>query len=200
MTESDDQTYVEWIAREARRPVVMGPAARTRIMDAVRAEPAPRRRFWHRLIEPRLISASPIASLALAAGLVGIGVFGGTFVNNRDGLTSTGLPQAVPALPIARVPVSDTVKVMTFRFIAPQAAKVSLVGDFNGWSVDETPMTRVDNGGVWSVTVPLSVGRHLYSFVVDSQDWIADPRAPVAPDDGFGHANSVVLVSRGSSS
>jgi len=52
---------------------------------------------------------------------------------------------------------------------------------------------------VWSVTLPLSVGRHLYAFVVDSQ-WIADPHAPLAPDDGFGHRNSVVLVRRGSAS
>src|ERR1041385_8024141 len=98
MTESDDQTYVEWIAREARRPVTTDPAARARIMDAVRAEPAPSRRrpFWSRLLEPRLVSASPIAGLALAAGLVGIGVFGGSLMNGRDGLSETGRPKVVP--------------------------------------------------------------------------------------------------------
>jgi len=49
------------------------------------------------------------------------------------------------------------------------------------------------------VTVPLSAGRHVYAFVVDGSSWSADPSAPFAPDDGFGHANSVKLVGRGSS-
>ena len=202
MTESEDQTYVEWIAREARRPVVMDPAGRARIMDAVRAEPAPRRRhFWDRLVEPRLVSASPIASLALAAGLVGIGVFLGSIANSRDDGSAIGQQGAVSALP-TQAPVSnnDSVATFTFRVVAPQAASVSLVGDFNGWSVGKTPMTRVNDGVVWEVTVPLSVGRHEYSFVIDSRNWIADPRAPLSPDDGFGHQNSVVLVNRGSSS
>jgi hypothetical protein len=198
MTDFEDQTYVEWIAREARRPVTTDPAARARIMAAVRSEPAPSRRrpFWGRLVEPHLFTASPIASLALAAGLVAIGVFGNAIVNSRDG-QSTGRPTEVPSRVDARVPVShDTV--MTFVFIAPHAAKVALVGDFNDWSVDKNLMTRAGNGGVWKITVPLSVGRHLYSFVVDSGQWFPDPRAPLAPDDGFGHSNSVVLVSKGS--
>jgi hypothetical protein len=199
MTESEDQTYVEWIAREARRPVVMDPAGRARIMDAVRAEPAPSRgrRFWERFAEPRLISTSPIVGLARAAGLVGIGVLLGSIAFSREGGSATGQPRAVSVQP-TQTPVSDTV--MTFRFFAPQAASVSLVGDFNGWNVGKTPMTRVNNGVVWEVTVPLSVGRHEYSFVIDSRNWTADPRAPLAPDDGFGHLNSVVLVNRGSSS
>jgi len=86
---------------------------------------------------------------------------------------------------------------MTFVFVG-RASNVSVVGDFNGWDAKATPMKKqVPQGAVWSVTVPLSVGRHLYAFVVDSQ-WFADPHAPLAPDDGFGHANSVVLIRKGS--
>ena len=72
--------YVEWIVTEARRPVVIDSAARQRLMDAVRQEPVPRRRArvlaW--LMEPRHIALPPIAAAALAAGLVGIGVLGGS--------------------------------------------------------------------------------------------------------------------------
>ena len=55
MTDSELHPYVELIAREARRPVVTDPAARERIMAAVRAEPLPRRRssIWERVIAPR---------------------------------------------------------------------------------------------------------------------------------------------------
>ena len=197
MTEAEDHPYVEWIAREARRPVATEPAARARIMELVRSEPVPAREpaVWRRwFVQPRALTLSPLASLALAAGLVGIGVFTGTFAFRRDGLERVGQPSVV-APPVAELPASDTV--VTFVFVG-QAASVSLVGDFNGWDAKATPMKKlVPHGAYWSVTLPLSVGRHLYSFVVDSQ-WVADQHAPLAPDDGFGHPNSVRLVGRGS--
>lgn len=195
MTDSELHPYVEWIAREARRPVVVDQAARARVMAAVRAEPAPRSRsrVWSRLLEPRDYHLSPATSALLAAGLVGIGVAAGLLTNNRDVPIRSG--EAVP--PVAtQLPVSDTV--VKFVFVAPQAKQVSLVGDFNNWDTTKTPMARVGNGAVWAVTLPLSAGRHLYSFVVDGSTWISDPAAPLAPDDGFGHANSVKIVSRGS--
>ncbi len=202
MTEAEEHPYVEWIAREARRPVATDGAARARIMELVRAEPAPRVTIWRRLIRPHALSLSPLASLAAAAGLVGIGVLTGLFVDRRDGLGTAGQPQVVAppvsGLPVSpktpTLPASDTL--MTFVFVG-QASRVSLVGDFNGWDAKATPMKKVPQGAVWSVTVPLSVGRHLYAFVVDSQ-WVTDQHAPLAPDDGFGHRNSVRLVRRGS--
>ena len=127
----------------------------------------------------------------LAAGLVGIGVFAGGFSTNRDGRALVGQP----VVAAHRLPVSDTV--VKFVFLAPQAAKVSLVGDFNGWDATKVPMVRTPNSGLWTVTLPLTAGRHLYQFVVDGT-WIPDPSAPIAGDDGFGHANSVKLVQRGS--
>jgi hypothetical protein len=193
MIDSEQHPYVEWIAREARRPVVVDQAARDRVMAAVRAEPVPHRnRFWSRLVEPRAFHLSPAGSALLAAGLVGIGVIAGLFTKNRDASVRSGGPAVSVA---TQLPVSDTA--VKFVFVAPQAEKVSLVGDFNGWDTTKTPMVRVANGGVWTVTLPLKAGRHLYSFVVDGSAWSTDPTAPVASDDGFGHANSVKIVSRG---
>jgi hypothetical protein len=198
MTDSDLHPYVEWIAREARRPVATDQAARDRLMATIRAEPAPRsrNRFWSRIIEPRVFHLSPAGSALLAAGLVGIGVATGLYSKNRDASVRSGGPAASVA---TQLPVSGTVvdTVVKFVFVAPQAKNVSLVGDFNGWDTTKTPMVRVANGGVWTVTLPLSAGRHLYSFVVNGSAWSTDPAAPVAADDGFGHANSVKIVSRG---
>ena len=205
MTESDQHPYVEWIAREAQRPVVTDPAARARIMATVRAVPLPkqRSRVWERVFEPRAFRLSPIGSTLLAAGLVGIGVIAGAAMNNRDVRPSGGessVPVAiVPQLPVSTTsgtPASDTV--VKFVFVAPQASKVSVAGDFNGWDTTTTPMIRTANSAVWTVTLPLSAGRHVYSFVVDGSSWNADPTAPLAPDDGFGHAKSVRIVGRGS--
>jgi hypothetical protein len=196
MTDSEQHPYVELIAREARRPVSTDPAARARIMAAVRAEPLPARppRMWERVLEPRSFRLSPVATSLIAAGLVGIGIFGGGFVHNRDGGASAGR-SPIAVVPHGQLPVTDTV--VRFVLVAPTAANVSLVGDFNGWDSTKTPMARAAANGVWSVTLPMAAGRHVYSFVVDGS-WSADPSAPLAPDDGFGHSNSVRIVSRGS--
>ena len=200
MTDSDLNPYVEWIAREARRPVVIDAGARDRIMAAVRAERIPRRSFvrragntLHRFVEPRALTLSPAWSTLVAAGLVGVGVFSGALMTNRDGRPTAGQP---PVAAGSRLPVSDTF--VKFSFVAPSAKKVYLVGDFNDWDLSRTPMAQ--SGGVWTVVVPMPAGRHQYSYVVDGKSWSSDPNAPSAPDDGFGHTNSVKIVGRGSSS
>jgi hypothetical protein len=191
MIDSEQHPYVEWIAREARRPVVVNPDARSRVMAAIRAEARPRRRSgWRRMFESRPFDMSPIGSALLAAGLVGIGVLAGAFVIDRDG-RQAGQPPAVVA---SRLPVSDSVA--KFVFIAPQAASVSVVGDFNGWDTTKNPLIRSGDSGLWTVKLPLAAGRHVYAFVVDGE-WSRDPAAPVAPEDGFGHANSVRIVGHG---
>jgi hypothetical protein len=191
---------LEHVVTVARRPVAMDPAARRRLLVAIRAEPRPSRRVsrWAWLTEGRSLRLSPIAGLALAAGLVGIGVLVGLDLGSPRDLADDGLGGGV-AEKRGSVPdrqVRDGVK---FVLVAPQAARVSLVGDFNGWDPAATPMQRTPTGGTWSVVVPLSAGRHEYAFVVDGKHWLPDPSAPLAPVDGFGAPNSVVLVGRSSS-
>ncbi len=195
MTEQDQELhpYVKWIADELRRPVLLDSAARERVMAAVRAEEPPRRsRGLGWFVRPRPLSLSPLGSFALAAGLVGVGVFVGLLTVNRDGRTPTGQPQVVAAP--AQLPVHDTVRVIKFVLVAPQASHVSLVGDFNSWDTTATPMERTRTGGTWSVAVQLPAGRHVYAFVVDGKQWMADPSAPLAPVDAYGVPNSVVVV------
>ncbi len=201
MTESERDPNVEWIARQARRPVELSADARARIMDAVRSTPVlarPRRGLgW--LTSPRSLAVSPLASSLLAAGLVGIGVLVGLTVTNRVGRPPTEQRTAVAAT--AQLPVHDTLQVHRFELQAPHASHVALVGDFNDWSLAATPMTRSADGTAWTVTVKLPAGRHVYAFVVDGakgSKWVPDPAALRAPGDGFGTPNSVVLIGQGS--
>lgn len=184
---------VRWIITEARRPVTMDAGARERLLEALRAEPRPTHAspFMAWLSEPRRFSMPPIAAAALAAGLVGVGVIGGIAVN-RDGRRA----EQRPAVAVVHPQLPDSVAARTVKFvlIAPQASQVSVVGDFNGWDTRATPMSQQNRDGTWTVYVPLEPGLHTYSFVVDGSHFIADPAAPVAPDDGFGHTSSVVLV------
>lgn len=190
---------IEQIAREARRPVAVGPDARSRLLAALRAQPAPDRpvQGWRSVLVPRTVLVTPSRVAALAAGLVGIGVLVGMGSNFGRDSRQTGQPQVAAVQ--RQLPASDTV--LTFVVVAPSAAKVSVVGDFNQWNAGATPMTRIGNSNAWSVTVPMSAGRHLYSFFTvgrDGEQWMADPYAPAAPDDGFGRANSVIIVGKGS--
>jgi len=79
-----------------------------------------------------------------------------------------------------------------FVFVAPQAASVSLVGDFNDWDPKRAPMQTAQ--GVWATVVNLTPGRYRYAFLVNGVEWRADPGAPAAKDDEFGTPSSVVTV------
>ena len=191
---------LEQVVVLARRPVAIGDAAKRRVLMAVRAEPRPSRvpRRWAWLTEARPLRLSPVAGVAVAAGLVGIGVlFGLDLASPRGGASEVAVqPLGAGLDSSSRKVLRDGVK---FVLVAPQAVRVSLVGDFNNWDPTATPLERTPTGGTWSVTVPLSAGRHEYSFVVDGKQWIPDPSAPLAPVDGLGAPNSVVLVGGSSS-
>lgn len=127
---------------------------------------------------PRLLVLRPWRALAAAALLVAVTSGFWIAVGPRSG------PQLAPAPDPATTPVQ-------FVFVAPGARSVALVGDFNQWNPAATPLA--DDGGVWSVVVPLGRGTFTYSFVVDGREWRADPAAPSAPND-YGHPSSVVYV------
>jgi hypothetical protein len=200
MTDFELDPIIDQIAREARRPVAVDRDAKARVLEAVRAEPMPVRSpgSWRSLFAPRTVVVTPWRIAALAAGLVGVGVllgFGSRFGRDRHEIGQ----QEVADVSSPHLPASDTV--FTFVVIAPTAAKVSVVGDFNQWNAGANPMTRIENSNAWRVTVPMLAGRHLYSFFTvgrDGEQWLADPSAPAAPDDGFGRANSVIIVGKGS--
>jgi hypothetical protein len=169
-------------------------------MARVRLEPRPSTRVaaWRWIVEPRALPLSPLSSTALAAGLVGVGILIGSFFFDRGGQTSTGRPAVAESRTSPRSPASDTTRFVTFVLVAPHAANVSVVGDFNNWDAKATPMKRTPTGGTWSIAIPLPAGRHVYAFVVNGANgttqWVADPTAPLAPEDGLGAPNSVVLV------
>ncbi|MEO6970458.1 MAG: glycogen-binding domain-containing protein [Chthoniobacterales bacterium] len=75
---------------------------------------------------------------------------------------------------------------------AGKPATVTVGGSFNGWSKEATP-PRVDESGVYRVTVPLEPGSYSYKFIVDDR-WTTDPDNPIHEPDGFGGNNSLLKV------
>jgi hypothetical protein len=115
------------------------------------------------------------------------------------GAATTALLLRAPAPPASSPAEATRAAVLPVRFtlVAPGAAKVSLVGDFNRWDPAALPLRRSSDGRTWEVEVRLAPGRYGYSFVVDGR-LARDPTAPQEAGDDFGTPNSVLLL-RGSS-
>ena len=66
------------------------------------------------------------------------------------------------------VPIKQLKTLRAIHFIcpAPQALKVSVVGDFNAWNPSAHPL-RQGPDKVWITTVELKHGHHRYAFLVD---------------------------------
>src|SRR5260370_13113612 len=81
--------------------------------------------------------------------------------------------------------VHDGVEGVAFAVWAPNASRVSVVGDFNDWDGRRLPMRRRHAGGFWELFVPgLSPG-HLYKYELLGPDGLllplkADPHAEAA--------------------
>ena len=83
-----------------------------------------------------------------------------------------------------------------FFFNYRGAHRVALVGDFNRWDPNSAPMNRSPDGEMWSVTLPIAPGRHMYGFMIDDSLFMLDPRMPKARDPDLGAEGSIVLVVR----
>ena len=182
-----DREAVERVARAA---------AAARVSPA-ELDPAdmPRRRSI------RVWSAVGLASAAAIAG----------FVIGGARLTKTSEPTTRPVASVAKAPdsgaqlqlatrnPSDVAPIpQQFIFENTHARRVSVVGDFNNWDANATPMAHSGSGDLWVLSVQLPRGVHLYSFVLDGSEWRPDPSAPLAADGSFGGHNSVVVVNGGS--
>ena len=72
------------------------------------------------------------------------------------------------------------------------ADRVAVAGEFNGWSVDATPMTRREDGG-FEATVVLEVGRaHRFRYVLDGERWVNAWDADDYEPNAFGGEDSIV--------
>ena len=180
------------------------PAAIARVLAAVHGRPA--RAVWRARVAAWLGGARGLALAGVGAALAIAFVARGTF-QRSDAPSVPQIAQRTPAIPSpestmalrqtatpsaeeAPIPVQFVLDARS----APSATTVSVVGDFNDWNAASAPLERLPGTSLWTVTLPVKPGRHVYSFVLDGKRWIADPRAPRAPDNDFGRPGSVLIV------
>jgi hypothetical protein len=193
--DDEDAAQAAFLARltpPLRARETLDPGFEARVMELARAEaprlyPKERRAWWRR---PRTVRLSPLGALALAAGFAGI--------VSISTLAAVGALGGGGQRDMPNAPVVETVHLVRFVLDAPGARSVTLVGDFNAWAKEATPLRAATVPGVWTVSVPLMAGRHEYAFIIDGERWVVDPLAAVVTDD-FGTESSVVTVGNGAS-
>lgn len=194
-----DRASVEKIVNHLRTPVSLDDTFDVRVMSAVQAVALAQADAQHLVDEATEENEAPWwrkrytfrlsawSGLALAASIFGIMLVGAKVMLRTV---------VAPAPRTASIQRPADLKTVNFILVDESASQVWLVGDFNGWSKKQIPLTRAVNGRAWTVSIPLTQGRHEYAFIVADENgerWVADPLT-TAVEDEFGTTSSIVRV------
>ena len=81
----------------------------------------------------------------------------------------------------AHLTVKDGAAGVYFAVWAPNAESVSVVGNFNGWEKNATPMTRLEPMGIWEVFVPELKEGEIYKYYIHTKNgWNLEKADPYA--------------------
>ena len=196
---NDEDRWDDEVRAAYQRPMAGEEEARKRAIAHLRLEHARRFRgsggWW---MDRDAMRVRPLLAVASLIAALTIGALGGAWwTASRTMPAGTPLRDDVSGAPAA-LPMAGDLQPVTFVFRAPGASRVCVVGDFNGWDPEATPLRRAAGGDAWTAQVPVQRGVHAYAFVIDGSDWAVDPSAPLAPEATFGRRNSLLVVGEGS--
>ena len=199
MSEHESDPFIEEIAGELKRPVRFDSSFESRVMSAIdpsivssgkQRKPTP----W--LLRPRTFYVSPLAGMAVAAGLVAVITMSALQTVPNKGVEPTVLATAdEPTLSdpiVTDVSNSSTMYAAPFTYVDRNAKSVSVVGSFNGWDSTRNVLAK-SSDSVWNTNIMLAPGRYEYQLMVDGK-LIGDPNAQRTAKSDFGEANSVMIV------
>jgi len=194
---SDEQDPVLHRAIESLRELPdVDPAAIERAVAAAAAARATPSDDLPLLAPPRrAVRPWMIGAVAAAAIVVGFVLRGAMTRPPESNAPATSTP-AKALQPVASTAEQKSLPIMEqFVFNSRTAHRVSVVGDFNGWNPTAAPMIRSADGDLWSTTIPILPGRHLFAFMVDDSI-VLDSRSPKVLDPDLGTEGSVIIVGR----
>lgn len=197
MTEFERDLIIDKVRDTLREAphVVPDQRAVARVLSSVWESPKPS--GWRRFVNFntwRVPALSGLGAGALTVGALLIGFVTRGVVpakQEAEPLVAEGAPTG--EYPVQTVAYDASLVQTQFVFEHGEAESISLVGDFNDWKGEAMPLTRLPNG-LWTTTVPLPPGRHVYSYLIDGTLLVADPRAPKSGDADYGNEGSVVMV------
>ncbi|HET8771640.1 MAG TPA: isoamylase early set domain-containing protein [Gemmatimonadaceae bacterium] len=205
MSEAMERDHlIERVRTTLRASPAAEPDARAvaRVLATVWASPRPS--SWRRVLDAwrtPAVSGIGAAMVAGAALLLGFVTRGAILPRaESEPMAASGSPTGEFPVQYASNTVDDESRLVPTQFVfdgsegaGADARSVSIVGDFNGWKPGATPLTRMENG-LWTATIPLAAGRHVYAYALDDTLIVADPRAPKSGDADYGSEGSVVMV------
>ena len=203
MTDIERDPLVRRAVDELRRPNATDHAAVARVVAAAAAAriaaadddvPTDSKR-------PRRVHGWTLGGVAAAAALVGFIASSARHPAAESNALPTVAANRMSEASVALQPVgsnsADALPITKqFVFHSRTARNVSVVGDFNRWNAESARMTRASDGDLWSVTLPIVPGRHMYGFMVDDSLFTLDPREPKGRDADLGVEASVIIVGR----
>jgi hypothetical protein len=130
---------------------------------------------------------------ALAAGIGSITTITALLPSTHPGASTSSVVIGDTVVATLR----DTLRLVRLMFEEPGARRVAVVGDFNGWRADATPLQQDATTRRWSATLALHDGAHRYAFVVDGTRWVPDRATAGAVADET-RAYSLLHVARDS--
>ena len=148
----DHDDRLKQVAEELKRPVRVSRSLDDRVMRAVRAMPR------HRHPERSERSAVPLFAKQIRWGLVAAATLLFAALGARA-LFSDADADAPPAPLFAKKATAP--QPVQFVLVAPDAKKVAVVGDFNGWDASHAGyQAKHRGGGVWAVPAHVPLGHH----------------------------------------
>ena len=127
---------------------------------------------------------------AAVVGFIALGVWRG------GAPTSSVATSPSTVAPVVNV-ANSSIKTHQFLIVVPDAKKMVVIGDFNNWDATQTPMVRLNDKGLWSVSVRLQAGKlYQFQYVKDDTLRLNDPSLPQVSSD-FGSPNSALTIPAG---
>lgn len=97
-------------------------------------------------------------------------------------------------MPLKKEYMQDN-SICNVTFILPdgvEAKAANLVGEFNSWDKETTPLQQLQDG-TWKVEVKLDAGQeYQYRYLLDHSEWLNDSEADAFIAHPYGGENSVV--------
>ena len=189
-----DVEFERLVASALRSDVPTDARAKRAIMTRVR-EAAAEEMFAgrRRRLLPRRGTRHSLVGLALAAGIGSITTIS-TLVPAARGAGGAASSVVIGDTVVATL--RDTLRLVRLMFDDAGARQVAVVGDFNGWRAEATPLHRDGTSHRWSAVVALRDGAHRYAFVVDGVRRVPG-RAASGHVAGDGRVYALLHVARG---
>lgn len=148
------------------------------------------KRFWRKLRTP--VSVTPLRLLPAGGSVLAIFALALTLLWQAPG-------ERVVTQRINEVADQRLNMVMLF-LDRSDATDVEVIGSFNNWSQEGVRMVWDKDRRLWVVALHLKRGSYEYAFRVNNREIVADPKAILHRDDGFGHQNSILIIGNGNGS